>query len=50
MGHGAIVGTQGLNPGSPAADKGIAVAFNLPLVLIPLPALVVGLLQAVGAI
>jgi hypothetical protein len=25
------------------------VAFNLPLVLIPLPALVVGLLQAVGA-
>jgi hypothetical protein len=49
MGHGAIVGTQGLNPGSPATDKGIAVAFNLPLVLIPLPALVVGLLQAVGA-
>jgi len=48
MGHGAIVGTQGLNSGGPAADKGIAVAFNLPLVLIPLPALVVGLLLAVG--
>jgi hypothetical protein len=49
MGHGAIVGTQGLNPGSPTADNEIAVAFNLPLVLIPLPALVIGLLLAVGA-
>jgi hypothetical protein len=49
MGHGAIVGTQGLNQGSPSADKGPAVALNLPLFLIPLPALIIGLLQAVGA-
>jgi hypothetical protein len=49
MGHGAIVGTQGLNKGDPAADKGLAVAFNLPLVLVPLPALVIGLLLALGA-
>jgi len=49
MGHGAIVGTQGLNQGGPAADKGIAVALNVPLVLVPLPALVIGLLLALGA-
>jgi hypothetical protein len=50
VGHGAIVGTKGLNQGSPAADKEIAVAINLPLVLVPLPALVIGLLLAVGAL
>jgi hypothetical protein len=49
MGHGAIVGIRGLNQGGPAADKGFTVAFNLPLLLIPLPALVVGLLLAVSA-
>jgi len=49
MGHGAIVGTHALKSGSPPADNGLAVACNLPLVFIPLPALVVGLLLAVGA-
>jgi hypothetical protein len=48
MGHGAIVGTGGLNQHGPAADKGSTVAFNLPLLLVPLPALVVGLLVAAG--
>jgi len=50
VGHAAIVGTKGLNQGSPAADKGTTVAFNLPLFLVPLPALVLGLLRAVGAL
>jgi len=49
MGHVAIVGTRGLNQGGPAADNGNTVAFNLPLLLVPLPALVIGLLLAVGA-
>jgi hypothetical protein len=49
MGHGAIVGTRGLNQGGAAADKGITLALNLPLLLVPLPALVIGLLLAVGA-
>jgi hypothetical protein len=49
MGHGAIVGTGGLNQDGSATDKGSTVAFNLPLLLVPLPALVIGLLLAVGA-
>jgi hypothetical protein len=49
VGHGAIVGTKALNQAGPAADKGIAVAPNLPLFLIPLPAFIIGLLLAVGA-
>jgi hypothetical protein len=49
MGHAAIVGPERLNKLRPAADKGSAVAFNLPLVLIPVPVLVIGLLLAVGA-
>jgi hypothetical protein len=48
--HAAILGTKGLNQLGPAADKEIAVAFNLPLVLIPVPALVIGLLLALGAL
>jgi hypothetical protein len=47
--HAAIVGTRRLNQGDPAADNGIAVAIKLPLLLVPLPALVIGLLLAVGA-
>jgi hypothetical protein len=46
MGHDAIVW---LNQTRSATDKELAVARNLPLVLIPLPALVIGLLLAVGA-
>jgi hypothetical protein len=46
MGHAAIVW---LNQTRSAADKELAVALNLPLVLVPLPALVIGLLLAVDA-